>query len=254
MLTRYSFGWVIVPVMLFFAVFGGQRRIWHCRGGVSGVCRGRGVAVDCAQPGGERHACLARPATRWSEGTFAFPARVLMQSLESRPDLGLLVNTASTNYLMQNLRIFPGRPAETGRRLDGRPVLGRSAAWPAQPVARRLRYFTLMCLGVFIIFQALGRTRTFRYISPEMNSENLLVLLTPLVMIFGVAFFLTLSEPDETAVPQIARHRHRRCWSCWLARTVHPDPAAAQKFKPALIRLIIRRKSRNSAAGCSRTN
>jgi hypothetical protein len=30
------------------------------------------------------------------------------------------------------------------------------------------------------------------YISPELNTENPLVLLTPLVVIFGVAFFLTL--------------------------------------------------------------
>jgi hypothetical protein len=59
------------------------------------------------------------------------------------------------------------------------------------PVARRLRYFTMMCLGVFIVVSALGRTQLM-IIAPEMNTENPLVLLTPLVVIFGVAFFLTL--------------------------------------------------------------
>src|ERR1035437_8556334 len=58
-------------------------------------------------------------------------------------------------------------------------------------MARRLRYFTVRCLGVFILVSALGRTQ-WSVISPELNTENPLVLLTPLVMIFGVAFFLTL--------------------------------------------------------------
>ena len=70
--------------------------------------------------------------------------------------------------------------------------------------ARRLRYFTMSCLGVFIIAQALGRTRWSEF-SPEFNSENLLVLLTPFVVIFGVAFFLTLLNQMKTPIAQV-RH------------------------------------------------
>jgi hypothetical protein len=58
-------------------------------------------------------------------------------------------------------------------------------------MARRLRYFTMMCLGIFIIVSVLGKT-SWSSLSSELNTENPLVLLTPLVMIFGVAFFLTL--------------------------------------------------------------
>ena len=59
--------------------------------------------------------------------------------------------------------------------------------------ARRLRYFTLMCLVVLAVAQALGRT-WLSDLTPELNSENMLVLLLPLVFIFGTAFFLTLLD------------------------------------------------------------
>jgi hypothetical protein len=60
----------------------------------------------------------------------------------------------------------------------------------------------MMCLGVFIIAEALGRTQ-LSIITPEMNSENLLALLTPLVAIFGVAFFLTLLNQMNVPTPQV---------------------------------------------------
>jgi hypothetical protein len=63
--------------------------------------------------------------------------------------------------------------------------------------ARRLRYFTLMGLGLFLVVQALGQTQ-LSVISPEINSENLLVLMTPLVVIFGVAGFGALLERMST--------------------------------------------------------
>ena len=58
---------------------------------------------------------------------------------------------------------------------------------------RRLRYFLLLCLGTFVVVQALGQTQ-LSVESPEVNSENLLVLLAPLAFIYGVSFFLTLLE------------------------------------------------------------
>jgi len=58
---------------------------------------------------------------------------------------------------------------------------------------RRIRYFLLMCLGLFIIVQSLGRTQLSE-MSPDVNSENLLVLIVPLVFIFGACFFFTLLD------------------------------------------------------------
>ena len=59
--------------------------------------------------------------------------------------------------------------------------------------ARRVRYCLLLCLAVFIVAQSRGRTQLSE-LSPEINSENLLVLLVPLVFIFGASFFFTLLD------------------------------------------------------------
>ena len=67
---------------------------------------------------------------------------------------------------------------------------------------RRMRYFLLMCLGMFMVVQALGRTQLSDE-SPEVNSENLLVLLVPLVFCYGVSFFFTFLEQMKLPVPQL---------------------------------------------------
>jgi hypothetical protein len=67
---------------------------------------------------------------------------------------------------------------------------------------RRMRYFLLMCLGLFIMVQALGQTQLSDE-SPEVNSENLLVLLIPLVFCYGVSFFFTFLDQMRLAAPQL---------------------------------------------------
>jgi hypothetical protein len=57
-----------------------------------------------------------------------------------------------------------------------------------------------MCVVVLIFTQALGRTQLSDE-TPEVNSENLLVLLTPLVLVFGVSLFSLLL--DQLNLPSI---------------------------------------------------
>ncbi|NBV24948.1 MAG: hypothetical protein EBS05_23890 [Proteobacteria bacterium] len=64
------------------------------------------------------------------------------------------------------------------------------------PSLSRLRLFTLMCLVVLLAFQALGRTHLSKVV-PDVNSENLLVLLAPLIFIFGTGMFVLLFEQLE---------------------------------------------------------
>jgi len=61
-----------------------------------------------------------------------------------------------------------------------------------------VRYFLLMCLGVFIVAQSLGRTQLSE-LTPEINSENLLVLLVPMVFVFGAVFSSRLL--DQMTLP-----------------------------------------------------
>jgi len=68
------------------------------------------------------------------------------------------------------------------------------------PGLGRLRYFVVGCLGLFIFVQALGRTGLTAD-SPEVNSENLLVVFAPMVFLFGVSLFFVLVEQFGVRLP-----------------------------------------------------
>lgn len=61
------------------------------------------------------------------------------------------------------------------------------------PVLGRVRLFTLLSLAVLTLAEALGRT-TLSTEAPEVNSENLLIIVSPAVFVFGAAFFMTLRD------------------------------------------------------------
>jgi hypothetical protein len=189
MLTRYSFGWVIVPVIVFFAVFGGARRMGLVV--VTGLVFAatvspwivRNLAVSGTFFGTAGYAVV--------EGTMGFAGSRLMQSLN--PDM--LPAYWVMPYLVKLQANLPYILSEDMLKLGGGWMgilfLAGLMLGLRNVVARRLRYFTMMCLGVFLLVSAMGRTQ-LSAVSPDMNTENPLVLLTPLVIIFGVAFFLTL--------------------------------------------------------------
>src|ERR1017187_4167408 len=189
MLTRYSFGWVILPVILYFVIFGGTRRTGLAVAAflafavVATPWIARNLAVSGTFLGTAGYAVV--------EGTFAFPGSRLMQSLN--PDMtSAYWGLPYTVKLQTNLRyILQDDMLSLGGGWMGILFLAGLLLGLRNVVARRLRYFTMMCLGVFLVVSALGRTQ-LSYISPELNTENPLVLLPPLVVIFGVAFFLTL--------------------------------------------------------------
>jgi hypothetical protein len=201
LLTRYAFGWLIVPVVIFLWRFGGDRRT-----GLAGATLITFVLV--VSPWMMRNlavsgTCFGTAGYAVMEGTSAFPGTRLMQSVN--PDL------TSAHFIQPYLRKF----TENARLILQGDLLRVGGGWVAIPffaglllglrnlAARRLRYFTMMCLGVFAIVQALGKTPGSS-LSPELNSENLLVLLTPLAVIFAVAFFLTLLGQMKTQSPQMS--------------------------------------------------
>jgi hypothetical protein len=59
--------------------------------------------------------------------------------------------------------------------------------------ASRIRYFLLMCLPVLLVAQALGHTQLSED-SKQINSENLLILASPLVLLYSVSFFFLLLD------------------------------------------------------------
>jgi hypothetical protein len=69
------------------------------------------------------------------------------------------------------------------------------------PALTRLRYFLTGCIVMLILAQALGRTQLSEE-SHEINSENLLVLVAPLVLVYGVSLFFILLEQIRMPFPE----------------------------------------------------
>ena len=198
-LTRYAFGWSIIPVVVFLAWFGGQRRLWQAATALGAfaivlspwVIRNWMVS---GTPFGTAGYALVEGAT--------FTGTLLERS--AHPDLTYVYSLKPIIHkFLANLR---------GILEDDVPRLGGS--WASMffltglllgfrnLAARRLRYFLLMCLGTFVLFQALGQTELTTD-SPEVNSENLIVLTVPLVFIYGAVFFLTLLRQMKLPVTQL---------------------------------------------------
>jgi 4-amino-4-deoxy-L-arabinose transferase-like glycosyltransferase len=192
-LTRYAFGWLIFPVLLFLILLGGRQRVvlalialvmflgtvtpWLARNySLSGTPFGTaGFAV--------------------MENTMLFPEHRLERSLE--PDFSRIYLTAFWIKLMTNLRqiVQSELPKLGGSWISAFFLVGLLVSFRNLTVSR-LRYFLLGCLVVLVITQALGRTQLSDD-SPEINSENLLILLAPLVLVYGVSLFFLLLDQIE---------------------------------------------------------
>jgi Dolichyl-phosphate-mannose-protein mannosyltransferase len=201
-LTRYAFGWTIIPVAVFLLLFSGPKRMWHTLAALAAFALVltpwiiRNEAVSGTAFGTAGYAVV--------EGTYVFPSFQLQRSLH--PDLARLMtlqlNVQMMIYLQKLIMYLRGN-------LTG-DLLYSGATWAGalffaglflgfrSSGTRRLRYFLLMCLPIFVLMQGLGRTQLSEQ-SPGINSENLLVLLVPLVFVFGASFFFTLL--DQMTLP-----------------------------------------------------
>ncbi|HEV2319571.1 MAG TPA: glycosyltransferase family 39 protein, partial [Verrucomicrobiae bacterium] len=190
-LTRYAFGWVIIPVTVFLILFSGPRRAMCALAALAAFLLVltpwvvRNFIVSGTPFGTAGYAIV--------EGTAAFPGFQLERSIHPDLSSALGVSLYMHKFLVNMRPILQ----------DALPKLGGS--WASMlflvglllnfrsVAVRRMRYFLLMCLALFIVVQALGETQ-LSVESPEVNSENLLVLLAPLVFIYGVSLFLTLLD------------------------------------------------------------
>lgn len=200
-LTRYNYGWLILPLVALLLIYGQERR-WL----VSGAAIAAFLLVTVPWLARNQH---------WSGHWFGtagfavyaeskpFPSDHLERSLTPSFDKvefeeflrKLVVNGA--DIIQQDL------PRLGGSWVSAFFVVGLLVAF-RNPSLTRLRWFTLMALAVWGVAQALGRT----YLSaetPVTNSENLLVIVSPLVFMFGTALFFNLLDQVEIPFPE-ARH------------------------------------------------
>jgi len=189
-LTRYAFGWVIVPVIVCLALFVPQRRGSLC-------LITAGVFLLIILPWTVRNYSLCglpfgTATCAPLEATFLFPSYRLERSLD--PDFNINFLRALIHKLFIGLRqLFQ----------DDFLRLGGSWATPfflvglllgfRNPALRRLRYFAVGTLIMFMVAQSLARTQVSEDVK-DVNGENLLVLVFPLVLLFAVSMFYTLLE------------------------------------------------------------
>ena len=194
-LTRYSFAWLIVPVVFYLLAFLGRQRAVLVLAAL-GACLvvmapwvWRNVSV-CGLPFGTATLSVF-------ENTHLFPEDRLHRSLE--PNLHAISVTDFAHKALVNSRelVQNDLPKLGGSWVTAFFLVGLLLPF-RQAALARLRWFLIFSLIVFGLVQVLGRTNLAQNI-PTINSENMLVLLSPLVFMYGVALFFVLL--DSIALP-----------------------------------------------------
>ncbi len=202
-LTRYSFGWLILPVLIFVISYTGRRRA------MLGALAFLGFAVVLAPWVVRTYYLSGMPFGTASfaiiENSSISPEDRLQRSVNPELLRGIHNSfpllTAASHILWQKL-VVNGRglvqtelPKLGGTWISGFFLVGLLVRF-RNPRLGRLRGFLLAALAVLALAQALGRTKLSED-SPEINSENLLILAAPLVVIYGVSLFFVLLDQVE---------------------------------------------------------
>lgn len=200
-LTRYAFGWLLVPVLGFLAAFLGARR-WL----VSGAALAAFVVL--VTPWLARNYELSgtlfgTAGFALQEETLRFPGNRLPRALS--PDFSLVSLSDYARKFVVNLgqMVREDFPKFGGSWVSAFFLVGLLVPFLSRTLGR-LRLFVLACLAVLAVAQALGRTHLSAD-SPEVNSENLLVLLVPLVFAYGVSLYFVLLEQVRLPLVELQR-------------------------------------------------
>jgi hypothetical protein len=196
-LTRYSLISMIIPVLLFLAVFGGPRRAIYC------VAAFVAFAAVVSPWIVRNYAVSGTPFGTASYKVIEsfFPNFRLQRSLQ--PDLPHFPLALYFRKLGANLiPVLQGDLFNmAGGWISTFFLVGLMVGF-SNPGLRRLRYFTVAGIATLVIAQALARTQLSDE-TPDINSENLLVLLSPMVIVYGVAMFYTLMDGIKFPDPQL---------------------------------------------------
>jgi 4-amino-4-deoxy-L-arabinose transferase-like glycosyltransferase len=189
-LTRYAFGWLLIPVLVYLGVFCVLRRFQL-------LLVTLGVFLAVLSPWVARNLVVSRTPFGTAsyallETSFLFPENKLQRSLEpSFKAVGLkpfiFKLTGNSREILQNDLPKLGGSWVSALFLAGLLLNYRS------PALQRLRYFLLGTLLLFVVVQSLGRTQISEEV-PVFNGENLLVLTVPLVLLFGTGLFFQLLD------------------------------------------------------------
>lgn len=200
-LTQYGFMWLLIPVILFLALYGGEGR-------VKMIVLATVVSVLMVAPWLVRNYEICGlpfgvSTYTLSQDTARFAGSSLERTLQ--PDPTLLSAFALEDVIRKFLLNAPGLlqndlPKLGGTWLSGFFLVGLLSAF-INPSLTRLRRYVLVCLALFGVVQILART-WLTTTNPMVVSENYLFWFAPLVIIFGVGFFHMLVANIEVPFEQ----------------------------------------------------
>ena len=200
-LTRYSFGWLVIPVLGFCALYLGNRRALVC-----GVIAGAfllAMAPWLARNYSVSGTLFGVAGYAIHQDTPPFPEARLERTMA--PDLGKIELEDYFRKVAQSWApiVSSELPKYGGNWVGAFFLVGLLLPF-RNPAIGRLRSFTLACLATFALAQGLGHTHLSTD-SPEINSENLLVITCPVGFMFGVAFFFVLLDQVNFVFPELRR-------------------------------------------------
>jgi hypothetical protein len=187
-LTRYPFLWMIIPILAFIVIFGGSNRLFLVGAAIVAFAALmtpwliRNYSISGAPFGIGSYYLTAG----W------LPEFRLERSLQ--PEIPSLAIHQYFSKLAVNLEsILQSELFKMGGGwLIAFFLVGLLVGF-RNPALRRMRYFVVAGIVVLAIVQALGRTGLSDE-TPDINSENLLVLLAPVVLVYGVGLFYVLLD------------------------------------------------------------
>jgi hypothetical protein len=196
-LTRYAFGWLLLPVTLFVATVPDRRRAR-----LALVCTATFAVV--VAPWISRNLYLSRTPFGTASyaalaGTSMFPADTLERSLH--PGFAVVSMAEYWQKLKTNARdlLQAELPRLGGSWVSAFFMVGLLVPF-RNPTLSRLRWWLVGSLALFVVVQALGRTHLWTE-TPEVNADNLLVVFAPVAFLFGVALFLVLLDQLPLPTP-----------------------------------------------------
>ena len=198
-MTRYSFAWILLPTTAFLMLLTGKHRFNNTVlallvfGVVCAPWITRNLVV-CGQPFGTA-------SFSYMEATPAFPGHKMQRSLA--PEFSKFELQMFWRKTLTNLRLIVGSELP---RLGGSWVSAFflvSLLLPFRNLGiNRLKYFLLACLVTLALVSAVGRTQISEE-ERELSGENLLVLFTPLLLIYGTALYKVLRDQLHFSAPEL---------------------------------------------------
>ena len=202
-LSRYSFAWMILPVLLFLRLFFSRAR------GKLGVCAALAflavMAPWIARNLALSQTCFGTAGYALVENTPRLPDDLLERSFHPAAALSQVTpREVIDKFLLNEGEILKSDlPRLGGNWVCAFFLCGLLLPF-RNPALQRFRLFLLWSLALMAVVQAACQTHLSAD-SPEINSENLLVVLSPVVFIFGAGVFFTLLDHIVPPDPQSRR-------------------------------------------------